>query len=201
MCFSLTNFSYSFRHGFTGQIDLVWSAEWSKIFLFIKAGANPRESQTPELLRIVPDQIDLLCSIRALKPILISQFGVIFEQRVNVVPFEHIVDRVVDFSSLVKLFDLFIASDFLHELDELDRAEIDKLCDDHTDVLVCVADVRLLDFTALLEHLVEHLWFVWDVPSAMQEAKQNQVVSVNLALLVAENRRFYQFCNLRVVQL
>ena len=49
-----------------------------------------------------------------------------------------------------------------------------------------------------LEYSVENLRFLLDIARAVQKSEENQPIAINLAMLVAEYGRLYQFCYLRV---
>ena len=67
------------------------------------------------------------------------------------------------------------------------------------DIFVIVTYVGLMTLSTILKHAVEDFWFMGDITYTVQKSEENQPISVNLAILVAEDGRFYQFCYLWVV--
>lgn len=137
-----------------------------------------------------------------LDPVFVVEVGVAAVQGVHIVQLDHgPSDRVLKhvFLGLVELDHRCDLVDFLHELDQLSRAQSDEFAEDYGELAVRGIQEGLSCVTALLDRIVERIRLVFYRRRAVEEAETYERVRIDFALTILEYGRVNEARDARVV--
>ena len=158
---SLQYLNYSLNNVIS-QVDRVLAAQALEFVRFFTTfDVHSRECQHSQLLRVVPYFTNALKRGLELCPVLVIQIRDSAVKRIHIVEFYHFFHYVFHVALLL-LIDLQGRRDlidFLHELDQLSRAQFYNFTEDDRYLAIIRIENWLSFGTSALYHIIEHLSF------------------------------------------
>ena len=119
--------------------------------------ARSMESEHPEVLRFVPDLVDVGATFTGVKPLLVGHLRFVAVERSDVIKLEGVLGRVFDVLRVLLQIHRMGLVNFGHELGDIQGCELHQLLHGGQDIFVACAQEFLMGHASFLQDAVESL--------------------------------------------